>query len=250
MKNWPFILSAFFLAGAAFFSYAPIATPTIAGINAKQNNKPLRVHYLEADISQIEDARYQLDQSAIQFAAPPKKTDILGNAALKNGGQNSGATNSTDGGTKAGSETKLNNDPVFQWRLTGIVRSPTETRAILIQGNQLISVVRGNRIDDWIIQAIDNNSVIVSSGKFSKRLRLFNGEIDRLGNVARSANGSFGNDVPRSLQDFGPIKRNPAWSPESTQNQSGSSNLRNGESGITYSISRDSDHDAALSLEN
>ncbi|MEK7801897.1 MAG: hypothetical protein AAB276_05525, partial [Pseudomonadota bacterium] len=96
---------------------------------------------------------------------------------------------------------------------------------IFVQGNELISVVVGNQFDGWLVKRIDDNSVLLVNGSNERRLRLFNGDTDKKGKIIGSDAGYDRNAAPRSLEDFGPVKRNSAWPTQNNTNSAPKANL-------------------------
>jgi hypothetical protein len=207
---------------ATAWSWAwPLPEIDTAAIPPSKKGGTNSTSFSEPDLRQLEEARFFLDTESLVFGAPPivrapitKSPQAEPKATPDPAPKTAEAPNAIE----AKQEKAAPSRPTLAWRLAGVMEGSGGSRALFVSGTDARTLRYGQSLDGWKIVSISQTGVGLTNQGFSRTLVLFDKDNVPEAAYPRDANDS-GQDpgtttqpsAPQSMQDFGPVRRDDAW---------------------------------------
>ncbi len=189
------IVPLLFCGGIAATWLLPVGQPSSEPIKAGSGSGRSKAGFYEPELKQIEEARFFLDKETLRFGTPPAPPPV---------------PTSPDPTVSNGAE--VDQEPGFAWRFVGVIQTGYSTKAVFSSGTKSKSVPVGARIDEWRLVAVRGRVATLRSGKFTRTMELFAKSAPGPDSAAEERiAGPSSTEAARSMKDFGPVQRDPAW---------------------------------------
>ncbi len=181
--------------GIAATWFLPVGPPSSEPIKTGSASGRSNAGFYEPELKQIEEARFFLDKETLRFGSPPAPPPVP-----------------TSPDPAANNGTAVDQEPGFAWRFVGVIQTGNSTKAVFSSGTKSRSIAIGARIDEWRLVAVRGRVVTLRSGKYTRTMELFAKSAPAPDSAAEERIvGPSAPEAARSMKDFGPVQRDPAW---------------------------------------